>query len=122
MQRVEHTIPSYLVLLKFLLNTANRYQLLILGGLGLTANSDIVSLFLRPELGLKINGTGNKDDKVDIGLGWNVYAEIYITPIKNLEWYFEFNLGNDSKSYVVNDKTAIVPVASTGITWYLPAL
>ena len=103
--------------------TASRYRLLILGGLGLTANSDIVSLFLRPELGLKVNGTGNKDAKVDFGLGWNVYAEIYITPIKNLEWYFEFNLGNDSPSYVVNDKSlTIYPAVSTGITWYLPAL
>ena len=102
---------------------ANRYQLLILGGLGLSANSDVVSLFLRPELGLKVNGTGNKDAKVDFGLGWNVYAEIYITPIKNLEWYFEFNLGNDSPSYVVNDKSlTIYPAVSTGITWYLPQL
>ena len=32
------------------------------------------------------------------GLGWNVYAEIYITPIKNLEWYFEAEIGDALKT------------------------
>ena len=99
----------------------NPYQLLILGGLGLTANSDVVSLFLRPELGLKINEDGYNATKLDIGLGWNVYAELYITPIKNLEWYMEFSLGNDSASYDVN-QSSLDMNAGTGITWYLPAL
>ena len=93
----------------------NPYQLLILGGLGLTANSDIVSVFLRPELGLKINEDGYNSTKLDIGLGWNVYAELYITPVKNLEWYMEFSLGNDGASYDVN-KANLVMNAGTGIT------
>ena len=60
--------------------------------LGITANSDIVSLYLEPSLGLKITQPGSATDnkaKETYGLACGTYAEIYITPIKNLEWYFE---------------------------------
>ena len=86
--------------------------------LGITANSDIVSLYVEPSLGLKITQSGSAtDNKVKelYSLYWGAYAEIYITPIKNLEWYFEANVSRDT----------VAPVslaASTGITWYLPAL
>ena len=86
--------------------------------LGITANSDIVSLYLEPSLGLKITQPGSATDnkaKETYGLACGTYAEIYITPIKNLEWYFEANVSRDT----------VAPVslaASTGITWYLPAL
>ena len=63
------------------------------------------------------------------GLGYNVYAEIYITPIKNLEWYFEVELGNigggANCSTSVNysgGASALGFSGTTGITWYLPAL
>ena len=90
--------------------------------LGLTANSDIVSLYVEPSLGLQITQPGSAtDNKVKelYSLAWGAYAEIYITPLKNLEWYFEADVNNDA------DFGAITPVkfaASTGITWYLPAL
>ena len=86
--------------------------------LGITANSDIVSLYVEPSLGLTITQKGSAtDNKVKelYSLYWGAYAEIYITPIKNLEWYFEANVSRDT----------VAPVslaASTGITWYLPAL
>ena len=86
--------------------------------LGITANSDIVSLYVEPSLGLTITQSGSAtDNKVKelYSLYWGAYAEIYITPIKNLEWYFEANVSKDT----------VAPVslaASTGITWYLPAL
>ena len=86
--------------------------------LGITANSDIVSLYVEPSLGLQITQNGSAtDNKVKelYSLYWGAYAEIYITPIKNLEWYFEANVSRDT----------VAPVslaASTGITWYLPAL
>ena len=91
--------------------------------LGLTANSDVVSLYFEPSLGLQIIQPGSAtDDKVKeiYSLAWGAYAEIYITPLKNLEWYFEANVNNNAVS-----GGAITPVkfaASTGITWYLPAL
>ena len=86
--------------------------------LGITANSDIVSLYVEPSLCLTITQSGSAtDNKVKelYNLYWGAYAEIYITPIKNLEWYFEVDVSRDTVAPV---KLA----ASTGITWYLPAL
>ena len=90
--------------------------------LGLTANSDVVSLYFEPSLGLQIIQPGSAtDDKVKeiYSLAWGAYAEIYITPLKNLEWYFEANVNNNATSGVI---TPVKFAASTGITWYLPAL
>lgn len=98
------------------------WNLTLAPALGITANSDIVSLYVEPSLGLKITQQGSATDekvKETYGLAWGTYAEIYITPIKNLEWYFEADVNNDA------DSGSITPVkfaASTGITWYLPAL
>ena len=98
------------------------WNLQLMTGLGLTANSDIVSLYLEPDLGLKVVQSGSATDKnvkEVYGLGWDVYAEIYITPIKNLEWYFEAQIGN---SMDTTAPTGFGFNSSTGITWYLPAL
>lgn len=94
------------------------WDLNLVAGLGLTANSDIVSLYLEPTLGLKVNqeGSADKNAKEIYGLGYGVYAEIYITPLKNLEWYFEANIGN------VGNTEGLAFAGTTGITWYLPAL
>ena len=103
------------------------YSLQLMTGLGLTANSDIVSLYLEPQLGLSVTqsvptGSTSTDPLApaviaseSYGLTYNVYAEIYITPIKNLEWYFEAQLGSDTGTTFGFNGT-------TGITWYLPAL
>ena len=99
------------------------WDLQLMTGLGLTANSDIVSLYLEPELGLQVVQSGSATDKnvkEVYGLGYNVYAEIYITPIKNLEWYFEASIGNSLKTTVSSDSVDLA--ATTGITWYLPQL
>ena len=106
------------------------WNLTLMTGLGLTANSDIVSLYLEPQLGLQVTrkapttspdagGAGGAPAPVAIasdsyGLAYNVYAEIYITPLKNLEWYFEASINNDTGSLAF--------AGTTGITWYLPAL
>ena len=103
------------------------WDLTLMPALGLTANSDIVSIYLEPSLGLKVTQDGSatqKNVKEVYGLGYNVYAEIYITPLKNLEWYFEAEIGN-----VAGGSTTAVTLVkglgfngTTGITWYLPAL
>ena len=95
------------------------WDLNLVAGLGLTANSDIVSLYLEPSLGLKVNqaGSTDKNAKETYDLGYGVYAEIYITPLKNLEWYFEASIDN----LYANTK-GVSFAGSTGITWYLPAL
>ena len=115
------------------------WNLNLVAGLGLTANSDIVSLYLEPTLGLKVEQAGSidKNAKEIYSLGYGVYAEIYITPLKNLEWYFEAQLGNlgGSGTYTTTDAAGTTTThqvsftklglgfnATTGITWYLPAL
>lgn len=106
---------------------APKWDLTLMPALGLTANSDIVSLYLEPSLGLKIEQNGSDTDKKVkevYSLGYEVYAEIYITPLKNLEWYFEASIGNVG---VVNNNQVVSGkglgfAGTTGITWYLPAL
>lgn len=127
-------VPNNLQLAK------SAWNLNLVAGLGLTANSDIVSLYLEPSLGLKVTQVGSidKNAKELYELGYGVYAEIYITPLKNLEWYFEAQLGNlgGSGTYTTTDTAAGTTTthqvsftklglgfnATTGITWYLPAL
>ena len=129
-------------MLFFVLNSVlakGAWDLNLVAGLGLTANSDIVSLYLEPTLGLKVEqpGSTDKNAKEVYSLGYGVYAEIYITPLKNLEWYFEAQLGNlgGSGTYTTTDTAGTTTThqvsftklglgfnATTGITWYLPAL
>ena len=101
------------------------WDLTLAPSLGLTANSDIVSLYLEPSLGLKITQSGSDVDKVKevYALTYGAYAEIYITPLKNLEWYFEADVSGDSVSNPASGvKTPVKFASSTGITWYLPQL
>ena len=102
------------------------WNLKLLTALGLTANSDIVSLYFEPSIGLDVTQSGSATQKVKetYGLAYDVYAEIYITPIKNLEWYFEASIGNTHShdaGEVVSSK-GLSFAGTTGITWYLPAL
>ena len=108
-----YTVPTNLYL------TKGAWDLNLVAGLGLTANSDIVSLYLEPTLGLKVTQEGSidKNAKEIYDLGYGVYAEIYITPLKNLEWYFEASIGN-----VDTTTKGVAFAGTTGITWYLPAL
>ena len=94
------------------------WQLTLMPALGLSASSDIVSLYLEPSLGLEITGAQLNGEKDIYSFAWNVYGEISLTPIPNLEWYFEAELGDnaDETEKVLNFN------ATTGITWYLPAL
>ena len=106
------------------------WDLSLIPALGLTANSDIVSFYFEPAIGLKITQSGSLTDKVKevYGLTYSAYAEIYITPIKNLEWYFEADVSGDTAGvtyYSTATTTVGSPInfaATTGITWYLPAL
>ncbi|AUJ49802.1 variable surface family protein [Brachyspira hyodysenteriae] len=111
---------------------SNPYDVTVQAVLGITANSDIVSLYVEPSLGYKANYDGQyrdvytsgdtikgDDPKVEHKLAWGAYTELYIRPVQDLEWYFEMDVNNS------NEKKNGVPVnfnASTGITWYLPAL
>lgn len=107
---------------------SNPWQLKVLPTLGMSANSDIVSIYVEAGLGYKATDTGYKlnagNNGVKHELAWSSYGEIYITPVKDLEWYFEAEIGNYNLG-VADGNIGDLNVqfnASTGITWYLPAL
>lgn len=102
----------------------NPYNVTAAAVLGLTANSDIVSLYVEPSLGYNAVYEGkfktdSEDYKVQHNLYWGAYTELYITPVKDLEWYFEMDINNSNQD---NTGIPVYFAASTGITWYLPAL
>ena len=90
------------------------YILSIIPTLGLEASSDIVSLYLEPGIGYSIYDDGMRGSKLTHSLAWSAYTELYITPVEDLEWYFEMEVNNEGG----------IPVnfaSTTGITWYLPS-
>ena len=93
------------------------YKFTIAPVLGLGANSDIVSVWFEPSVGYTVSG--QKDSYLRHQLAWGAYAELYLTPVKDLEWYFEADVGNFNAPVTGN---GIAFAASTGITWYLPSL
>lgn len=108
---------------------SNPWQLKVLPTLGMSANSDIVSIYVEAGLGYKATDSGYKLDAGNNGvkhdLAWSSYGEIYITPVKDLEWYFEAEIGNYNLEGVADGNIVDLNVqfnASTGITWYLPTL
>ncbi|AUJ49800.1 variable surface family protein [Brachyspira hyodysenteriae] len=107
---------------------SNPYDVKAQAVLGITANSDVVSLYVEPSLGYQAtylgkmtkNGVVAWDHKVQHSLAWGAYAELYVRPVQDLEWYFEMDVNNGGTRQPSN-----IPVyfkTTTGITWYLPAL
>ena len=103
--------------------------------LSLAANSDIVSLYFEPSIGYAYSyskyttedaiTTGNKLENISHALTWGAYAEMYITPVQDLEWYFEMDVnGNVTGQGTAAANANLAPVlfeTTTGITWYLPS-
>ena len=95
--------------------------------LSLAANSDIVSLYFEPSLGYAVASSKRKDQGqvTTHALNWGAYAEMYVTPVQDLEWYFEMDVngnvtGNSAKANA--DLPPVLFETTTGITWYLPSL
>ena len=105
----------------------NPYKFAIKPVLSLAANSDVVSLYFEPSLGYTLVGSkakGAANQEMSHALTWGAYAELYITPVKDLEWYFEMDV-NGNVVDEAGDRNGLSPVyfeTTTGITWYLPAL
>lgn len=104
----------------------NPYKFVIKPVLGITANSDIVTLYVEPSLGYTATYAGKPkvgvDPKVKHSLAWGAYAELYVRPVQDLEWYFEMDVNNTGRGNSASD--AATPVyfeTTTGITWYLPS-
>ena len=112
------------------------YTIKIRPVLSLAANSDIVSLYFEPSIGYAysyskyttegaLTAEANKLESISHALTWGAYAEMYVRPVQDLEWYFEMDVnGNvNGKDTVANAQ--LPPVlfeTTTGITWYLPSL
>ncbi|TKZ21974.1 cell surface protein, partial [Brachyspira catarrhinii] len=100
------------------------YQFKIMPVLGLGANSDIVSVWFEPSIGYQVSGNGWKNSGLSHSLAWGAYAELYLTPVKDLEWYFEVDVNNKNPNNVnetvyannpkVNGASGVSFAASTG--------
>ncbi len=95
------------------------YAIQVLPTLGITASTDIVTVYVEPGLGYRAADSGLKGDKLRHALAWNAYGEIYLTPLPNLEWYFEVDAGSKTDP---NTSQEVSFATSTGVTWYLPDL
>ena len=109
------------------------YSIAIRPVLSLAASSDIVSLYFEPSIGYKYvyskysadyTQAPNKEN-ISHALTWGAYAEMYVTPVEDLEWYFEMDVNGDVNGSSVKANSQLTPVyfeTTTGITWYLPSL
>ena len=90
--------------------------------MGLQAGSDVVSLYVEPSLGFTVISDQNPNlstlSSEKYALNYGVYGEISLTPVKDLEFYIEAELGGLTS--VEATKNTLGFNASTGITWYLP--
>ena len=99
----------------------NPYDITVSALLSMDTESDIVSLYLEPILGYQLYYEGKNQIKTDDvmihNLYWSAYAELYITPVEDLEWYFEMDVNN---GYANSTGVPVSFASTTGITWYLP--
>ncbi|WP_297244728.1 variable surface protein VspJ [uncultured Brachyspira sp.] len=96
---------------------------------GFTAESEFITLYLEPALSFSmitggINAYASSAKPMRIppifySVGYLVYGELYITPIPNLEWYFEAQIGSATTIDSIGDSKqgGLAFNGSTGITW-----
>ncbi|MEI0495332.1 variable surface protein VspJ [Brachyspira intermedia] len=96
---------------------------------GFSAGNDFISLYLEPALSFSmITGGINagiasmkpvRIPPVFYSVGYLVYGELYITPIPNLEWYFEAQIGGATTIDNIGNSAdnGLAFNGSTGITW-----
>lgn len=99
-------------------------------GFSATSTNKMISFYLEPALSLTIIGAKNIYTSVDtteertipfVSIGYVVYGEIYIRPVKSLEWYIEVQAGGTSRladDMKNADATELVFNGSTGFHYY----
>ena len=103
------------------------YMIRIKPVLSLAANSDIVSLYFEPSLGYSYTYSKERVsgyESIEHALAWGAYAEMYVRPVQDLEWYFEMDVNGNVTGMGSVANTDLAPVlfeTTTGITWYLPS-
>ncbi|WP_300589816.1 cell surface protein [uncultured Brachyspira sp.] len=92
--------------------------------LSLAASSDTVSLYFEPSLGYAVVSSKYKgaDQVTTHALNWGAYAELYVRPVQDLEWYFEMDVNGNVNKKANADLPPVLFETTTGITWYLPSL
>lgn len=94
--------------------------------LGLRASNDFVSLYVEPSLsatifGGKISLLGVERKGPFYTFGYVVYAELVVTPIKDLELYLELQTGGATRfggDLYAASTTTLVLNSSCGVAWY----
>ena len=96
---------------------------------GFTAESDLVSIYLEPAFSLSmvtggVNQYASSAKPVRIppvfySIGYLFYGELSITPLPNLEWYFEAQIGSATTIDSLGDSSqgSLAFNGSTGLTW-----
>lgn len=102
------------------------YYLSVKPVLSLAASSDTISLYFEPSIGYATTSSKQKNQAqvTSHALTWGAYAEMYVTPVKDLEWYFELDVNGNVNGDNVVANEVLPPVlfeTTTGITWYLPS-
>ena len=103
------------------------YEVVIAPTLALEASSDIVSLYFEPSLGYSMSSYKPRrfTEVTTHSLYWGAYAEMYVTPVQDLEWYFEMDVNGDvtgaADSKANQNLSPVYFETTTGITWYLPS-
>ena len=102
------------------------YRIGIALPLGLRASNDFVSLYVEPSLsatifGGKISLLGVERKGPFYTFGYVVYAELTVTPVKDLELYLELQTGGATRlggDLYGASATTMILNASSGIAWY----
>ena len=102
------------------------YRIGIALPLGLRASNDFVSLYVEPSLsatifGGKISLLGVERKGPFYTFGYVVYAELTVTPVKDLELFLELQTGGASRlggDLYGAGATTMILNASSGIAWY----
>ena len=102
------------------------YRIGIALPLGLRASNDFVSLYVEPSLavtifGGKISLLGVERKGPFYTFGYVVYAELTVTPVKDLELFLELQTGGASRlggDLYGASATTMILNASSGIAWY----
>lgn len=96
---------------------------------GFTAESDIVSIYLEPALSFAMVTGGVNQYAVSArpvripplfySIGYLFYGELSITPLPNLEWYFEAQIGSATTWDGIGNSSqgSLAFNGSTGLTW-----
>lgn len=108
------------------------YRVAIALPVGFTATSqdENIHFYLEPALSFTMINAKKIATSIDadapirktpfMAFGYVVYGELYIRPVKNLEWYFELQTGGVTIADSLKDfgSTSMILNANTGLTYY----